>query len=422
MAGSAHYPFEVRIKGSLTKGLLIALALSLIPVAAVSAQKIIPGSTCKVYKQKVTNQNKVYTCIKSGKKLVWSKGVTVVKPTPTPTPTPTPAPTVSSNKAFGQTTISVQTLLDNLVIRDYSDQVNLIIKVEPGSNGIYPELLIKNLKYAINFYGSIGMLPKYQEIFYAFGRHQEWLEAQTKENCKNQLSPVNSSVFIGKCIVGENRVGFLTNLPNILNTGSSIPNPDADFSLIKIREDLVGNSCGTNCLTQSAYLAMIYQPSHELFHAFQLQSWPNIGNWYERHPQWFIEGSAETFARLVIAKETGLSNAFGIQTGQFYPHFDSGPEGAINCNMKFKTLYERFLAIQKNSPYTGECAYSFGSLAIDQLLVELGSFDNFAKLVGQMNENSFADSLQNVSSLDIEMYFTKVDSYARYFKYAAKSG
>ena len=72
---------------------MIALAVVLIPVTAVSAQKVTPGSTCKVYKQKVTNQNKVYTCIKSGKKLVWNKGVVVVKPTPTPSPTPTPTPT-----------------------------------------------------------------------------------------------------------------------------------------------------------------------------------------------------------------------------------------------------------------------------------------------------------------------------------------
>ena len=79
----------MRIKGSIAKGLLIALALALMPIAATSAQKITPGSTCKVLKQKVTSQNKVYTCIKSGKKFIWNKGVIVVKPTPTPTPTPT---------------------------------------------------------------------------------------------------------------------------------------------------------------------------------------------------------------------------------------------------------------------------------------------------------------------------------------------
>jgi hypothetical protein len=95
----------MRFKGCLTKGLLVALILTLIPITAFSAQKITPGSTCKVYKQKVTNQNKVYTCIKSGKKLVWNKGVAVKKPTtstsPAPTltvtatPKPTPSPTVT---------------------------------------------------------------------------------------------------------------------------------------------------------------------------------------------------------------------------------------------------------------------------------------------------------------------------------------
>ena len=90
----------MRIKGTLTRGVLISLAFALIPVTAVSAQKITPGSTCKVLQQKVTYQNKRYTCIKSGKKLVWNKGVAVVKPTPTPTPTTSATPTTSTSKTM----------------------------------------------------------------------------------------------------------------------------------------------------------------------------------------------------------------------------------------------------------------------------------------------------------------------------------
>jgi len=82
----------MRSKGRFTKGLLVALILTLLPSTAFSAQKITPGSTCKVYKQKVTYKNKVYTCVKSGKKLVWNKGVAVKKPTPTLTPTQTATP------------------------------------------------------------------------------------------------------------------------------------------------------------------------------------------------------------------------------------------------------------------------------------------------------------------------------------------
>jgi len=81
----------MKIRGSVAKSLLIGLAVALIPVNAVSAQKISPGGACKVMGQKIAFQKKTYTCIKSGKKLVWNKGVALRKPTPTPTPTQTPS-------------------------------------------------------------------------------------------------------------------------------------------------------------------------------------------------------------------------------------------------------------------------------------------------------------------------------------------
>ena len=84
----------MRIKGSLAKGLLAALILTLVPITAFSAQKITPGSTCKVLNQKVFYLKKTYTCTKSGKKLIWNKGVVikaVVKPTPSPSSVPIPS-------------------------------------------------------------------------------------------------------------------------------------------------------------------------------------------------------------------------------------------------------------------------------------------------------------------------------------------
>ena len=101
MGISANYTFGMRFKGRLIKGLLAVLALSLIPVVAFSAQKVITGADCKLYKQKINYQNKIFTCVKSGKNLVWSKGVVVKKSTPTTSPTPslslTPTPTLTAN-------------------------------------------------------------------------------------------------------------------------------------------------------------------------------------------------------------------------------------------------------------------------------------------------------------------------------------
>jgi hypothetical protein len=87
----------MRIKRSLAKGVLLALGIALIPFTAVAAENVTPSGACKVWKQKVVYEDKSYTCMKSGKKLIWNKGVVVVKPitTSTPTVTQTSAPTVT---------------------------------------------------------------------------------------------------------------------------------------------------------------------------------------------------------------------------------------------------------------------------------------------------------------------------------------
>jgi len=86
---------------------LVTAALFLVPLNAVAAVKA--GDICKKVGSTATANGKKYTCIKSGKKLVWNKGVTVAlpkpKPTPTPTSTPTPTPT--------QTPTPIPTIADN---------------------------------------------------------------------------------------------------------------------------------------------------------------------------------------------------------------------------------------------------------------------------------------------------------------------
>ena len=74
------------------KSALVAILISalLIPVSAQGATAK-AGAKCTKLKSTQVVAGKKYTCIKSGKKLVWDKGVkVVVKPTPKPTPTTPP--------------------------------------------------------------------------------------------------------------------------------------------------------------------------------------------------------------------------------------------------------------------------------------------------------------------------------------------
>ena len=124
------------------KGLVIILILTLVPVTAFSASKITPGSKCTVLNQKATYLNKIYTCQKSGKKLIWSKGIPVAKPTPSasatksPLPSATPArsPTPTSMPAPTPTAITPQDTLNfkNRMIYDVRDGM-LIRRADSGS-------------------------------------------------------------------------------------------------------------------------------------------------------------------------------------------------------------------------------------------------------------------------------------------------
>jgi len=99
------YPRYMKRKGGLAIAIVLLLALST-PVQAATPKA---GAKCTKAGAIATASGKKFTCIKSGKKLVWNKGVAIkaapkpppnpvfkpVEPTPTPTSTPTPTPTPS---------------------------------------------------------------------------------------------------------------------------------------------------------------------------------------------------------------------------------------------------------------------------------------------------------------------------------------
>ena len=78
--------------------LLTAVIIGVLLAPASTAAAPVTGKACSKLGQTQLYKFKNYTCIKSGKKLVWSKPVAVspVAPKPTATPTPTPTPTPSA--------------------------------------------------------------------------------------------------------------------------------------------------------------------------------------------------------------------------------------------------------------------------------------------------------------------------------------
>jgi hypothetical protein len=70
---------------------LVFISLAMLPSSAANAPKA--GAPCKKVGTTTTANGKKFTCVKSGKKLIWNKGVKVSVPRPSATPTPAASPT-----------------------------------------------------------------------------------------------------------------------------------------------------------------------------------------------------------------------------------------------------------------------------------------------------------------------------------------
>ena len=106
----------MRLKSPAVLAVVLILQFGISPQIVTAAVKA--GAACTKLKSTTTVSGYKYTCIKSGKKLVWSKGVKVVvtptpiaSPTQTPSATATPTPTPSATATPTPTPSATATLV-----------------------------------------------------------------------------------------------------------------------------------------------------------------------------------------------------------------------------------------------------------------------------------------------------------------------
>lgn len=112
------------------KSLFFILILILIPTSAVSAAKVTPGTKCKLLNQKTVYLNKTYTCVKSGKNLIWNKGVLIPTQSANAAKTPVtpPSPGATSTTSTPQDSLNFK----GRMIYDVRDG-NLIRRSDSGA-------------------------------------------------------------------------------------------------------------------------------------------------------------------------------------------------------------------------------------------------------------------------------------------------
>jgi hypothetical protein len=326
---------------------------------------------------------KKYTCVKSGKKLVWNSGVELSSPTalpkPTNTPNPSPSPTLENGKTQEPINIDFEPWsssfsADQMINAALGKTDKFFGKVSPSHNydlTVSPEIstsdlqwMTKMLDYATGSFSNLDG-PK-MRVF--IGTSREW--------SKNTLK--NANLWIG--------------------------NPDDPYPCSQGLEDAY---CSESNLVLLIYVnanASYFKwdagrrstPAHETFHTIQFSLSGPQGNTPPESPthipRWLKEGSANFFGYYV-------SDRLGFEKYQV------GRNDQVSARPAYRTPS---LLSSYDNYFTDP--YGIGQAASEYLIASIG-FENFLNIWKYTNDaQSFSKGFKRATGIEIDDFYRKFEA------------
>jgi hypothetical protein len=386
--------------------LFLALLLLMSLIAAPSFAAVKAGAKCTKVGASATASGKKFTCIKSGKKLVWNKGVAIKKPlpvatptpapsssptpepTPTPTTTPTPTPSPTPTPTVKDLTFSnIAENVDAIAFNIYSKYQTHMATNYQGSikvNTIVgPNTVPVNKNSAAAFQIASKIFQNFKQPNEVFAIYYNFAD---KEWAKNQVA----------ALAGKNTADFQFgySCPNAMRCWDASASITLDWKAISH----YGVSDPGGALSKSELTGEIQ--IHEFTHSvsfFQLN--PVRGNYYNLTPDWFGEGHASVTGKL------GGSTSFedynllrnNVQRGN-YPQADIQnyrPENILR-------FYESFSKAPEVSPLQRSYLYSLGWSTVEALAA-IGGIDSPMNLFIETTKGlTFKQAFKKIYGIDWE--------------------
>ena len=360
------------------RALLVALLLIASLVQAVAATPPKAGAVCNKAGSIKNSNGKKFTCIKSGKKLIWDKGVVVKKAAPgspstpstspslNPTPTPTPEKVVFTPWATKfETKLMTQTALDatSAYFGRVTPNSDYEITIDPQITNSDRAWIISALDYANGLFTNIQR----ERVKVFLGTSHSWSK-DTLLAAKLWIGDPRASY---QCSQGVNDA-YCAERNLVLLIYSDIYAPNSQY-----RWDFGRRST----------------PAHEIFHTVQFAlAGPNVGGNDPMHiPRWLMEGSANYFG-FYVADRLGFDS------------YQTGRNQQVNTNPAYKTI----VPLVKYDDFTSD-PYGIGQAASEYLIASIG-FEKFLNIWRfTKSESSFVEGFKKAVGITIDDFYSKFE-------------
>ena len=388
-----YYPTYMRKWGAVAIGATLLISLAT-PVSAAAPKA---GTPCTKKNATATSAGKLYTCIVSGKKLVWNKGVAVKKPapvaspTPTPTPNPTPSPVATPTASAMPTPTKFEPWSTNIDSKMLSDEAqksflawvqtrtgaakNHTQQIQENKNKNRIDLLKKSDDLGAQLFSSYFK----QGSMTVIGANEGWTLEQLAKNgwtvnkCSDQYM---SGVEL--CLEGTKYQGYVITSDSFYDAR----NPGRDGAALLAHEYFH--------LVQANLIG-----SRDLFRTKSGDTQTAKG-----FPAWFAEGTAEFVGYSVGALSQNASYWEGRSTALSY----APPGEATNRNSIAD--YEIRTCCGNGTP---TYPYNIGHVATEYIVASVGFQKLLDIFVDFGKSNDFEKSFEAVTGISKQAFYDKFD-------------
>ncbi len=410
-------------------GALIVTSLLVAPINAIAAVKA--GDACKKAGSTATLNGKKFTCVKSGKKLVWNKGVLTAKPSPTTVSSPTTSPSTDLNRGFVRSGQFVYRIVDGVLQRrifnstEYSAiDTRKESEFDPVRVKAYKEL--RSLK-SVNGHPGIEILysitenyPKAHSDAIKLGVKYaaERLSLLVDEDFKVSVVLVTEKdrefvkSNLGRLSRPEEVDGTLSNLNRYVSNNQAVGSGSAGFNRFG-----PGFKGGTYVGTFPSYLGVDYLwpeiATHEMTHVLQIfymskRDYNSEDAWLKVAPVHFTEGSANTIGHAWAVQNLGW---YSDESDYTIKRYMSGFRGTNKMQTESEVLEMLEKTISWSNPQYAEMAYPVGQVLWEYIIGVYG-FDSYVKFLKNLPKlSSYEENLEAVTGLSKEQLYKNAAPY-----------